>query len=68
MKKKCFLFAAFITAVIGASASVTWEGHCGAKVITVSSEYFETEEEAIDYYHELNEIYCGSDGGYTIHP
>ena len=67
MKKKCFLFAAFITAVIGASA-VTWEGHCGAKVVTVSSEYFETEEEAIDYYHELNEIYCGSDGGYTIHP
>jgi len=68
MKKKLFLSAAFITAVIGVSASVTWEGHCGAKVTTVSWEYFETDEEAIDYYHELNEIYCGSDGEFTIRP
>ncbi|MDE6199502.1 MAG: hypothetical protein K2G06_06635 [Muribaculaceae bacterium] len=40
MKKKIICAVAFIAAIIGASATVTWVGECGAEVITVSYEYF----------------------------
>ncbi|RXE70626.1 hypothetical protein ED352_09160 [Muribaculaceae bacterium Isolate-002 (NCI)] len=67
MKKKIICAAAFIAAIIGASATVTWVGECGAEVITVSYKYFDNPIEIEEYYQELNQIYCGTKKGlYTI--
>lgn len=63
MKKKIICSVAFLAAIIGASATVEWTGHCGEKVITVSEEFFDDPVEADKYYMELNEIYCGVDYG-----
>ncbi len=66
MKKKILLVAAFATSVIAASATILWTGSCGAQVYTVSSSFFDSEEEASDFYAELEEILCGSEGEYTL--
>lgn len=63
MKKKIICSVAFLAAIIGASATVTWTGECGAEVTTVDERYFENKKEAEEYYHELNEIYCGTENG-----
>lgn len=68
MKKKIICSVAFLAAIIGASATVTWIGECGADVTTADERYFESKKEADEYYRELNEIFCGTENGgeYTI--
>ena len=68
MKKKIICSVAFLAAIIGVSATVTWTGECGAEVTTADERYFESEEKADEYYRELNEIFCGTEKGgeYTI--
>lgn len=63
MKKKIICSVAFLAAIIGASATVTWIGECGAEVTTADEGYFENKKEAEEYYHELNEIFCGTEKG-----
>lgn len=68
MKKKIICAVAFIAAIIGASATVTWVGECGADATTVDERYFESEAEADEFYRGLNEILCGTENGgeYTL--
>lgn len=63
MKKKIICSVTFLAAIIGASATVTWIGECGADVTTADERYFESEEAADAYYRELNEIFCDTENG-----
>ena len=58
MKKKIFLLLAFITTVIGASATIVHTTKCGVQVTTVSRDYFASEDEADEYYASLDAIFC----------
>jgi hypothetical protein len=60
MKKLVFLSLALMSAALSASASYLWVGECGVEVITVSEDYFQSKEEAAEYYQELEEIFCGN--------
>lgn len=64
MKKLFLCSAVVLTAITGTAATVEWTGHCGETVITIGEDYFEDKAEAEEYYHELNLIFCGSDGDY----
>lgn len=68
MKKKIILGAVLLTAAIGASASIGFISWCGKQTVTVTIPYFNTPQEAEEFYQELNVLLCGSEGSYTLVP
>ena len=48
MKKKIICAAAFIAAIIGASATVTWVGECGADATTVDERYLKVKRKQMN--------------------
>jgi hypothetical protein len=61
--KKVILTMLCAASMLGASATILWEGSCGYKIYTVDASWFETPEEAEEYYAELEDIFCGENGG-----
>lgn len=56
--KKLLLFAICAVLSVGAYASVIFTSKCGEQTNTVDPSFFETNEEAEEYYMELNEALC----------
>ncbi|MBP3350396.1 MAG: hypothetical protein J6L03_07225 [Bacteroidaceae bacterium] len=60
MKKKIFLTLVVVAMTIGgASAAFLYTAWCGVQTITVDPSFFDSPEEALDFYRELDEILCG---------
>lgn len=58
MKKKLLLTLAFLSAVIGASASIVYVTKCGVEVTTVGPEAFSSKADADEYYALLDATFC----------
>lgn len=66
--KKVILMGVCLVSMLGASATILWEGSCGYKTYTIDKKGFATEKDAEEYYRELNDIFCGDEEGeYIIH-
>ena len=61
MKKLLVIGAMCAVSALGAYASKNHKTWCGELVQTVEDAYFDSEEEAEDYYTALDIIYCGSE-------
>ena len=59
MKKKAFTLVAILLTTIVASATIRFVSSCGIETYTVGFEYFDSIEEAIDTYLQLDEVLCG---------
>lgn len=55
--KKLLIIVCLLTAIIAPSA-MAYVTVCGIEVTTVEIEAFDDIYEAIDYYNDLDEIYC----------
>lgn len=58
MKKKLLILFVCVISVLGASATDLFTSSCGKQAYTVGPDYFETTDEAINYYMELDDILC----------
>ncbi len=59
MKRTSIVFATFMLLCSITAGAWMHNTPCGKAVQTVSPDFFETEEEALEFYDELNRIYCG---------
>lgn len=59
--KKILLIGLLTVMSVGIYASVSFVSSCGKATTTVSPNYFDSWEEALEWYQELDEILCGED-------
>ncbi len=60
MKKKIFILAAVLFTTMAASATILFTSSCGRQTYTVGFEFFDSIEEAIDTYMDLDDALCGN--------
>lgn len=58
MKKKLLILLVCVISVLGASATILFTSSCGKQTYTVGFDYFETTDDAIKYYMELDDSLC----------
>lgn len=57
--KKLLIFAVCAVVSFGASAMALYIATCGEKTYTIAPEHFDSQEEAEEYYRELDAALCG---------